>query len=114
MPTQADITKIAPEFTVASVGQPAFDLAIADSALMINAIRWGTRADMAQRYLAAHLIALAFPDLSPPLVTREMAGGVSRDYAIAMPTDQRALATTRFGRVYLDLLRMFRATPIVP
>lgn len=110
--TRDDIVAIAPEF--AGLSQNVFTVAIADSALLINAPKWGTRADMAQKYLAAHMIGMSHPDEASPVVSQESAGGVSRMYAVGFDADPRSYSLTRHGRFYLDLLRSFRTTPIVP
>lgn len=99
--TVAQVRAIAPEFaTVSDSDVQAF---LDDAALQLNASIWGAKRDLAHKYLAAHLLGTARPDLAMAAgpVQSESVGQVSRSYAVqtsAQPGSQ--FDATRHGREY--------------
>lgn len=100
--TATDVTNRAKEF--ADLEDAEVERAITDAALQINRNVWGTKADLATIYLAAHLLSLANPSLVTVAgpVQSEKVGDVSRTYAVATVSAQ-GLAMSRWGQEYLRL-----------
>lgn len=106
MITWADVVAIAPE--LASVGVTSQNAILADVALRLNAARWGTRYDMASKYMAAHLGTLTLRGGNGPSgnVVGESVGSVSRQYESSSPMGTDPLwDKTTYGRQYRQLLR---------
>lgn len=102
--TIAGVRRIAAEFATVSDGDvQAF---LDDAALELSVDRWGTLYDRAHALVAAHLLAVARPDLAMPAgpIVSEAVGAVSRSYAVpaAAPSPW---STSRHGLEYLRLLR---------
>lgn len=88
-----------------SLADAVLNIFIADAGLQTaGAASWGAQADLAQIHLAAHLTALAYPNLAKGIVQSQSAGGVSVSYAVA-PMSPEDLLRTRAGAEYLRLVR---------
>jgi len=86
-----------------------------DALLYCDATKFGTRADQAQYYLAAHLMKLsdlAASGASGPLVS-EKVGEVSKSYAQASSESDAQLGMTAYGSEYLRIRRTILVTPFV-
>lgn len=100
--TAKDVRLLAPEFKVEAVGDTEIEGWIAAAALEVNAGTWGTLADRGTALMAAHLQAIARPELYQPAVLSEAVGQVSATYVRAPAAGD--LASTRFGVEYRRLL----------
>ncbi len=98
--TQANVLAIAPE--LADVSQDAWDIVLADAALMITAAAWGEKQEMAQRYLVAHKLAVIAKSSSGGTVVSEKVGDVSTTYA-AGDASADGLSETKYGREFKRL-----------
>lgn len=111
--TKADIVLIAPELS--KVRKAEFDNAIRDAALQVNRKVWDSKAELAHKYLAAHLVGLAHLDL---LISRtiqsEKAGEVAATYNGSQFTQTDELDATRFGREFKRLRRQLGLGIAVP
>lgn len=102
-----DVTTVAPELS--AVPTDTRTAILADVALQISVTAWGgsDRADMASKYLAAHLgtLALGGANGGGPVVS-EVVGQVSRSYASPMGNTPGSEGSTRYG---LEFMRLRRA-----
>lgn len=102
--TRADLIARASEFTATPVA--TVDLALADALLQINATNWGSKADLGQIYLAAHLLKtweLQSAAASGPVSSRKD-GDLAETYAvITAPLSDAALQSTVWGSLYLEI-----------
>ena len=109
MTTKADILLIAPELSDMTTDQ--FNLAIADSSVLVSMASCSSKTNIAQRYLAAHLLTIARPDsggLSPSgaSVTGEKAGRESRTYGTASSSiDAGDYSLTKYGIMYMSVIK---------
>jgi hypothetical protein len=104
--TVASVRRIAPE--LASVSTSDVEGFLTDAALELDAAFWGDIYDRAHALVAAHLAAVAHPELAAPVgpIVSEAVGSVSRAYAApAGAPSAGAWGTTRFG---LELTRLRR------
>ena len=117
--TVTDVVTRAQEFLSLATGSyPAYtsvtiSLAIADASLMMNNTVWGPLAELAQTYLAAHLLTIRNPQLALPAgpVSEDRVGEVSSKYAVASgPVTESNYSASRWGREYLTLQRMIPQT----
>lgn len=82
--------------------------ALNDAALQINAAAFGLRTQLAQTYLAAHLLSVRNPQLALPAgpVRRDMVGQVQTEYAVnAAPANEADYNTSRWGQAFRTLCR---------
>lgn len=104
MATPADVKRIAPEFSSlddATVIQPFIN----DAAGEISPDAWGSKADRVIALLAAHAIAVSYPNLYARLTSSERVGDISRSYERSSFPRADEYATTRFGIEFLRLRR---------
>lgn len=102
--TVTDIRTQLPEFAALATAQ--IQLAIDKANRRLNRTQWGTKADDALVCLVGHLLALSCKQGEGPAgaVTSESVGDVSVSYAMPEAFKQSALASTSYGRCYLELL----------
>lgn len=76
--------------------------------------RLGDHREMAQRYLAAHFLSVAFAASGGqgPLST-ESIGGISQSFTLPYLNQKTVIASTQYGLQYLELMRMFTVPAIV-
>jgi len=111
---QTDVNVIAPELSTVSASD--FSAVLSDVLLEISVSFWGSQqmADRVTKYLVAHVLAMAHPELSGPgPVASESVGEVSRTYAVGAPRDPDAYDMTRYGKEYKRLRRSIGSTPQV-
>ena len=115
--TVTDVVTRAKEFASLATGSPPvsaeISLAIADASLMMNNQVWGTLAELAQTYLAAHLLTVRNPQLALPAgpASEDKVGEISTSYAVAAgPVTESNYSSSRWGREYLTLQRMIPFT----
>lgn len=70
--------------------------------------RFGDYREMAQRYLAAHFLSIAFAASGGqgPLST-ESIGGVSQSFTLPYLNQKTVIASTQYGLQYLEIRDMF-------
>ena len=99
---KSDVVIIAPE--LAAVADGDFASVIVDVALQLDPKAWGALRDLGAKYLVAHTLAVAHPELYRPLVTRDRVGEVETNYAVSTSgTDE--LDATKYGREHKRLRR---------
>ncbi len=106
-----DIKTRLPEF--AGTATATLTLALAEAERRINPTQWGvSKADDATVYLTGHLLALGCKQGDSPAgaVTSERVGDVQVSYALPGAFSQSALASTAYGRRYLELLALIFPT----
>lgn len=103
MTTKADIILIAPELS--GLSDSTFSLAIADAELYINSSLYGSLADLAKRYFAAHCLAVwtASPANASGAVASEKAGRVEVRYQVNANMSREFLGMTKYGQMVIDL-----------
>ena len=71
---------------------------------------FGTATEQAQRYLAAHLLSLAFQPVGGrgPL-SSESIGGVSVSYTLPYLNQKTVLGSTQYGLMYMEIRNMVSA-----
>lgn len=108
-PTVAVVTTVYPVAGQTTTVQ--VNAAINTAAAMMNSVTWGDLYDIAQTYLAAHLLSLS--TLKGKVgVANERVGGLARGYnTLNKPYDQ-AFYLTAYGTQYLALRDMLIITPI--
>lgn len=109
---QSDVAVIAPEFAFPAISASDFAAVLGDVLLEINVTFWGSQqmADRVTKYLVAHTLAMAHPELSGPgPVSSETVGEVSRSYAVGAPREPDTYDMTRYGKEYKRLRRMMGA-----
>lgn len=86
--------------------------ALAQAVNRTNTIAWGSKADDATLYLAAHIATIMKNGSATPAgpVTSEAVGSVSRSYGVSLVAARENYASTVWGRMYLEL----RSTLFVP
>ena len=101
----ADVTNRAKEF--ASLTSAEIERASDDAELQINATAWGTKANLATIYLAAHFLSAWNPDLAiaAGAVSSETVGEVSRTYAVGSAPAAGDYGSSRWGVEYKRLMR---------
>lgn len=111
--TKADIVLIAPELS--RIPKAQFETAIHDASLQINRHVWGSKAALAHKYLAAHLVGLAHLDrLVAGSVQSDKVGEVAATYGVPGFTQSDELDATRFGREFKRLRRQLGLGIAVP
>jgi hypothetical protein len=102
--TVQDIRTQLPEF--AALDGEQIELALAKAGRRINTTQWGSKADDAMVCLTGHLLALSCKQGEGPVgpVTSEKVGDVSVTYLVPESFKRSALASTQYGRCYLELL----------
>lgn len=121
-----DIKKIAPELiTFINANNDIVDLILADVAEQITSTVYGRRREIAQRYLAAHLLTLinqgangVSAGTSGP-ISEEKVGDVQIKYAsdsFAKLSDASRYDETKYGRYYMSIRkgRVFPFKVITP
>lgn len=103
--TQANILLIAPEFS--SVAAEIWTLILADVAAEISSSVYGTSQERAQRYLAAHYLAIinSGGNQNAGAVISETVGQVSKTYAQGDYVDKNRLDETGYGRMFNQIRR---------
>ena len=106
--TKANILLIAPELSV--VGDDTWTLILADVAAEVSSSIFGTKQEIAQRYLAAHRLTLSLPsNLRNPntagALTSEGTGRVSKSYGKGSYAGQDRNDETSYGRMYNQIKR---------
>lgn len=104
MATVAELLRVAPEFQPldpATVLVPFLN----DAAAEIDPKVWRNKADRVTVLLAAHALAVSYPDLYDRPVESERAGEVQRTYLTTLSPRLSEYAATRFGLEFLRLLR---------
>src|SRR5260370_854065 len=97
--TQADVNRIAPE--LASIPAGDFSAFLADALNELDVTAWGTQLDKGTKYLVAHMMAIAHPELtSPHPVQSEQVGEVRRSFAVAPPRNPDIYDTSKYGREF--------------
>lgn len=88
--------------------------ALADVALLVPEGRFGTMAEILQRYLGAHLLSLAFQAVGGqgPL-SSETIGGISQSFTLPYLNQKTVYGSTQYGLHYLDLLNKIVVRPRV-
>ncbi len=108
-----------PEFQ--DLEESLFNARLADAQRMVNADVLGTKADLALKYLVAHLLT-TFPEegaeaSGAQAVKRATVGGVSVEYATDAGTttegDTNDFSSTAYGRFYLKVIRSLGKTVTV-
>lgn len=109
----ANVVDIAPELSTVAAGSQTAYLAIAGRA--VDPEVWGESTDDGVRYMAAHLATLGNGSGAggAGAVTSETLGPMSRTYASTVAGVEGALATTRYGVMFLNLLDMLGIVGIV-
>jgi hypothetical protein len=97
-----DVEAIAPQTSKALASTRVAVLLIVDA--QIKDANWGALADVARRYLAAHLATLAMRG-GNGAVTSESLGAMSRSYAGALGMTG-SLAQTSYGQEYLRMVKL--------
>jgi len=111
--TPADVLRVAPDFTSLDpvlVIQPFLDDAMAE----VDPTKWGPQADRVVTLLAAHALAIAYPNLYVRPVVSERVGDIGRTYIQAVRPGGSEYAATRFGMEYLRLRTKLGLTFAVP
>ena len=108
MTSKADIILIAPELS--DVSDATFDLAIADSEIIIG--NHGSRTDIIKRYYSAHCLAVwtASSVSAGGAVSSEKAGRVAVSYSVPS-MDKGFLAVTKYGQMVMELMKFKKPTP---
>jgi hypothetical protein len=100
--TTADLNRIAPDFASldpATVLQPF----LTDAALEIDPKAWGQFAERVTCLLAAHALAVSYPNLYQRPVQEDHAGPTGSTYVATVTPRADEYGTTRFGLEYLRL-----------
>jgi len=106
--TQANVLAIAPELT--NISPETWAMILADVAADVSSEVYGTKQEIAQRYLAAHYLTLAMPGSvrnaqgSGP-VTSESVGQVSVSYGSVNYRDRNRYDETSYGRMFNQIRR---------
>lgn len=102
--TVTDIKTQLPEFAALTTDQ--IQLALDKAGRRINPTQWGSKADDATVCLVGHMLALRCKQGSGPSgpVSSETVGDVSVTYEIPEAFTKSAMASTSYGRCYLELL----------
>ena len=110
MTTKEKVLLIAPELS--SVSDELFDLILADVSVMVNLSDCPQKQELAERYLAAHLLTIArdetaggVPAAAGGPVTGERAGRESRTYGSVNVDDANRYDTTKYGRVFNNIVK---------
>ena len=91
----SDVINIAPEFgATSSIQSSEIQAAIDDALLELSAEAWGTKLDLATKWLAAHKLARSHPELSQ---------FSPRVWETPGSSDAGDLGSTRFGLEYFRL-----------
>ena len=100
-----DVVEIGSELSSVPVATQTVILAMVDR--QIDDTVWGDMADDGRRYLAAHMGAVynSAPGAAGAVVSESL-GPMSRTYASGSSSDDDELATTKYGKFYLHMLRL--------
>lgn len=103
--TKTNVLIVAPELS--TVEDDAWTLVLADVASEISASVYGSKQEMAQRYLAAHYLTLismsADAKQTSGPVSSETVGQVSKSYAQVNYRDRNRFDETVYGRMFNQL-----------
>lgn len=100
--TKASVVAIAPE--LAAVSDEDFAIVIGDVGLQLSPDAWDTLLDLGTKYLTAHTLAVAHPELYRPMIQSDKAGAVETHYlAPAQGGDE--LDATKYGKEFKRLRR---------
>lgn len=115
-PTASDLKTRFPEFD--SVADATVNLFISDAALSINTSVFGNKSDLANIYLAAHLLSLS--DVSgggggaAGQITEEKVGDLTRKYGSgSVSVNNDGINSTKYGQAYLRLRKESVLKPIL-
>lgn len=104
---QADVEAIAPELT-GKLSAEAWTLLLEVSGMQVAGIPEGRKRDMAAIYLAAHLASMSKPGGGggSGALSSVTVGAVTKAFAVPSG-DTEALQSTRYGKQYLQLIRLW-------
>ncbi len=111
-----------PELTEELFPDDRVTLALDDALLQMNVYVWGTKADLGQAYLAAHLLCIegdAFGGVGGGALgalTQESVGDVSRSFSVpgvSITDSDRDLTWTKYGVVFSRMKKTLVSTPVV-
>ena len=115
MTTKANILLIAPELSTMS--GDAFNLAISDASAIVTLPECPAKVELAQRYLAAHLLTIARPQASGGLspsgaaLTGEKAGRESRNYgSVSGNSSGFGYGSTKYGIMFENIVQSCAST----
>lgn len=93
---------------------PAVTLALADVGRIVLEGVYGNQTEMAQRYLAAHLLSLAFTEAGGrgPL-SSETIGGITQSWTLPYLNQHTVVASTQYGLMFLEISRRRIAPALV-
>lgn len=102
--TDADLLLYAPD--VSAVSSTLRALALDDAEQMVDYRWFGTKTRRAHAMLALHYIALTYGELGGETgtVSSRKAGDIAVTYATT-PSEDTQLASTKWGRLYLEIRR---------
>lgn len=108
--TWANVRAIAvgePGIAALHESDPLVTLALQDAARMAPEEVFGTYAEMAQRYLAAHIISQALQDdAGRGALSNETIGGVTRSWTMPNLNMKSAIGATQYGLKFLEIRDM--------
>ncbi len=112
--SDSDLTTRVPASVAVAVGLRS--VALSDAEAMIDDAQFGDRTVRAQCMLAAHYLALlpgsGMTTGESGMVTSQSAGEISASYAVtAAAAGDALLATTIYGRMYLQILTSLVSVP---
>ena len=115
MTTKTLILSIAPDLSAMTDDQ--FAQAIVDAAVLVTLPGCPSKIELAQRYLAAHLLEIARPqdsggsNSSGSALTGEKAGRESRNYGSAPKTASATdYSSTKYGVMYMSIVKSCAST----
>lgn len=101
--TKENILLIAPHLSV--LDDALFTLVIADVILQVGATYYGKKTEVAQRYLAAHVMQLTFNEGSSN-IRKDKVGSVEREFDVrSILSNPTRYDTTAYGMVFWSLNR---------
>lgn len=82
-------------------------MVLEDAELFIQETTWGSYTEIAQRYIAAHFLSLAFQPVGGrgPLSSYSI-GGISRTFTLPYLNQKTVLGSTQFGLMFMELRDM--------
>lgn len=85
-------------------------LVLADVALYVPEAHYLGRTELAQRYLGAHLLSVAYqPEGGRGPLSSESVGGVSRSFTLPYLNQKTVLGSTQYGLMFLEIRRSITA-----
>ncbi len=84
--------------------EPEVTMVLEDAALFVVVEVFGSYTEMAQRYIAAHFLSLAFQPVGGrgPLSSYSI-GGISRTFTLPYLNQKTVLGSTQFGLFFMEL-----------